>query len=1096
MSGASIRLTEPVVFLVGGLEYERAHARRRRAAARLANQAPTGSTPPASPGPSSRRQSPERQPAARPSSLSRPGSRTASPAPRGRLGVLAQGDDFVPPNSRGRSHSRTRAPAATVQDRGESISRGRDGSLVREMEEAQIRLEREREEADLDEPPPAQLRGLLTVTLTKPSRIKEISIRFRGIARTDWPEGIGPRRLDVMEENTVINVTHTFFSAAQSSMTRRAASIGPGSGDHGEEARGRSSRRAASVMPGRQLSHGRSYARDSYFHEQDQPANSALAPPAAAAARASALSRISSEDELVNQVTPPIQPGEAAPTYEVAVASLPPSRAASPHRGESSGSGLTLDLSGPVTAALQRDRSYTPSRSPLGGPVITSPTHSPHSSSDRLPHLRRTVTNGSRLSHESSSSSISTHSSEAIDRPILERHPSSNPSVAASFSSDPDQNGVGWSSAPVPGSTTSSFERGRPPARKPIENGASAAGVLENGVASGGAGTGGSPSVADMQTGVAGMTFQSRSAMRQSVSPSPTPSMITDRRRRLSSSSTATARRSASVSSSTTPSAIPSAMKGKSTSGRSVSRGARFSLHGISEVLRGKSSSRTASGSLHTSGGDVSPIAEASRSNSPDGRSRGGTSRPRSQSRGRKTALKALREALTAGHAHHGLHHHGDGEHGGGDKGGVNGHGGHADVGEGWKEFRAGTYTYPIAIPVPATLPPTLSCEFGNVQYTLKATVHRAGALTSNLTASTDVVLVSTPSDEDTEENESIVVERYWETQCRYHVAISGKSFPIGGQIPISIRLNPLAKIKLYRVSAQLEQKTSYFAAVNSGRKLTRHETPKRFQLLRIEHKDPKDPLLPILSDDPNVLDDHPLKDFFINASSSDDATPSLLDPTSPWHLDGMLQLPDCATKITFSTHHEESNIAVAHNLKIMLRVERGDDEFLDSKGKRKLFDIIVETNLHILSCRLQQNLLPAYSAATPSLTGPSSSRFGRSRTTTSSTPHHDCGHQHPTPSLRNGTITAHLNPASRHHNPHEPPVATLEQNLLFARLISGETTPAGETPPTYETVVDGTAPQGAPPPVLVAEPLSMVDEEDQRGRGRSRSQARGAVAV
>lgn len=58
--------------------------------------------------------------------------------------------------------------------------------------------------------------------------------------------------------------------------------------------------------------------------------------------------------------------------------------------------------------------------------------------------------------------------------------------------------------------------------------------------------------------------------------------------------------------------------------------------------------------------------------------------------------------------------------------------------------------------------------------------------------------------------------------------------------------------------------------AVHSGRKLTRHETPKRFQLLRIENKDPKEPLLPILSDDPDVLLNHPLREFFINASSSD----------------------------------------------------------------------------------------------------------------------------------------------------------------------------------------------------------------------------------
>lgn len=145
--------------------------------------------------------------------------------------------------------------------------------------------------------------------------------------------------------------------------------------------------------------------------------------------------------------------------------------------------------------------------------------------------------------------------------------------------------------------------------------------------------------------------------------------------------------------------------------------------------------------------------------------------------------------------------------------------------------------------------------------------------------------------------------------------------------------------------------------AVNSGRKLTRHETPKRFQLLRIENKDPKEPLLPILSDDPDVLVNHPLRDFFINASSSDGAFLPISSlcvpdpdascpvrrhavstrPIGPWHLDGLLQLPDCSSKLCVSTNHEKANISISHTLKIMMRVERGDDEYLDSKGNRKV---------------------------------------------------------------------------------------------------------------------------------------------------------------
>jgi hypothetical protein len=67
------------------------------------------------------------------------------------------------------------------------------------------------------------------------------------------------------------------------------------------------------------------------------------------------------------------------------------------------------------------------------------------------------------------------------------------------------------------------------------------------------------------------------------------------------------------------------------------------------------------------------------------------------------------------------------------------------------------------------------------------------------------------------------------------------------------------------------------------------------------------------------------------------DTTPSLLDPIGPWLMESFLKLPDCSTKVSFSTNHDKANISVSHILKIMLRVERGDDEFLDSKGKRKV---------------------------------------------------------------------------------------------------------------------------------------------------------------
>jgi hypothetical protein len=42
------------------------------------------------------------------------------------------------------------------------------------------------------------LRGLLTVRLSKPTRIKSITVRLEGRAKTEWPEGtccLGPAAL-------------------------------------------------------------------------------------------------------------------------------------------------------------------------------------------------------------------------------------------------------------------------------------------------------------------------------------------------------------------------------------------------------------------------------------------------------------------------------------------------------------------------------------------------------------------------------------------------------------------------------------------------------------------------------------------------------------------------------------------------------------------------------------------------------------------------------------------------------------------------------------------------------------------------------------
>ena len=78
----------------------------------------------------------------------------------------------------------------------------------------------------------------------------------------------------------------------------------------------------------------------------------------------------------------------------------------------------------------------------------------------------------------------------------------------------------------------------------------------------------------------------------------------------------------------------------------------------------------------------------------------------------------------------------------------------------------------------------------------------------------------------------------------------------------------------------------------------------------------------------------------------------STLDPLGPWLLESTLRVPDCSSALHFSTAHDQANMTVVHSLKLCLRVERGDDEVLDTKGNRKKFDIIIDAPIHILSVR------------------------------------------------------------------------------------------------------------------------------------------------
>ncbi|KAK6463891.1 hypothetical protein DFJ63DRAFT_284434 [Scheffersomyces coipomensis] len=64
---------------------------------------------------------------------------------------------------------------------------------------------------EYSERPPTLLRGCLYLRVSKPSKIKSITLTFKGSQRTEWPEGIPPKKNQFSETTDIINHTWPFL---------------------------------------------------------------------------------------------------------------------------------------------------------------------------------------------------------------------------------------------------------------------------------------------------------------------------------------------------------------------------------------------------------------------------------------------------------------------------------------------------------------------------------------------------------------------------------------------------------------------------------------------------------------------------------------------------------------------------------------------------------------------------------------------------------------------------------------------------------------------------------------------------------------------
>lgn len=295
-----------------------------------------------------------------------------------------------------------------------------------------------------------------------------------------------------------------------------------------------------------------------------------------------------------------------------------------------------------------------------------------------------------------------------------------------------------------------------------------------------------------------------------------------------------------------------------------------------------------------------------------------------------------------------------------------------------WFELRKGAYEYPFSMSLPIDLPATLHADFGHLEYMLKATAYRSGPLAANLTTQREVTLVQMPDADNSAAAESIVVSRTCEDMLSYMLAISGSSFPIGTHIPVSLKMVPIGKIKIHRITVALEEQTDYYA---NERRTMRREVPRKWTMLRL-NGDGERPLLPILTEHDDPLATSPLAPYVEaaarqNAAQADAIRVAPLDPNGPWELSMDLRVSMAQQKkVNISCQHPKSNITVQHLLKITIRVERGDaprassvpgtSALPDAESHRRIVDVVIGVPIMLTHSHtsLEWISLPSYETA------------------------------------------------------------------------------------------------------------------------------------
>lgn len=146
----------------------------------------------------------------------------------------------------------------------------------------------------------------------------------------------------------------------------------------------------------------------------------------------------------------------------------------------------------------------------------------------------------------------------------------------------------------------------------------------------------------------------------------------------------------------------------------------------------------------------------------------------------------------------------------------------------GYEVFPPGDYIYKFEQLVDSNNPETIENDMVSVRWLLQVVVERSGMFQSNLSGIRYIPFIRSPVEGCLEHVEPVAISKNWKDQLHYDITIFGKSFPIGSQIPVAIKLVPLRKIICRRIQVWVMENLHFHGKAN-------HQTEPRRRFLLFE---------------------------------------------------------------------------------------------------------------------------------------------------------------------------------------------------------------------------------------------------------------------